>query len=889
MNARVAQKAGARGNACTTLVKIAVAAALVIPARAQLITGTLEGAAAPGTPITVTGGPGRTVRTAADAQGRFKLILPAGRYEVENGSSRTAAYVPALGTAHTGEPADSPLPCPALTLHSCLLSVEPGVVTDPVDFTGLGSMRLPLISYRSYSWTTTRFRWQGLNATDPYEPGRAVIFPDVQTAGDVVTLPRPEIALSGTGTAACEGCTGFKGWHGAISSSGTGAPLASGNLSSAAREAGLQRSEHFQWFTRDHVELGGPATRRADLFFSGTEQWASQTVARTQSQDLKSRLQFGNARGRLRAGRADQIDAGFSGSRIDLNDWGLPAGIEALMGRRMSPELRVENGFAGLREEDHLDFAHAGWTHPFPRGALEVRYGYSMAHLDTIPTARGGPSRIDLAQGVLNGVPPLANMAVRTRHVFETAFEVFAGSRHRISAGGGWEIAHARNRFTAPGDANLIEANGSAAFLVVLNTPLDSREAIRGGHLNVRDRIALTRWLTADAALDGDFARGRAGGANAISWNSAAPRAGISIAPPFFSRLVLHAGFARYHAPLAGRYLDFAGGGLGGAVYPAPGGPTPAQAGMPPLLRFGGPVSSIERALRPPYADEFDVGADARLPWGARASVRLFRRDEKRRIAAVNTGVPASAFHPIAIPDPGPDSLPGTFDDQRITVYAQDPSTFGEDRYLLTNPPELRMFYEGVAAESGSRWRAVTARASFLAVKSRGPANPGDSPFENDSGVVGALYADPNTLVNASGRGYFDRAFVGKLQVAARLPRRLGGIDWSNTANYLDGLVFARQLLVEGLPQGPMLVAATVRGSPEGGNRAEYIVNWNMRVSRAVRLPVGSLTLGADIFNVTNANNRTRERDIAGPLFNRRLPLAIEPARFVRFDVSFAF
>ncbi len=123
----------------------------------------------------------------------------------------------------------------------------------------------------------------------------------------------------------------------------------------------------------------------------------------------------------------------------------------------------------------------------------------------------------------------------------------------------------------------------------------------------------------------------------------------------------------------------------------------------------------------------------------------------------------------------------------------------------------------------------------------------------------------------------------------ARLPNRLGGIECSNTAVYMDGLPFARQLLVTGLPQGPLLVATTVRGSPEGGNRAEYTLDWNLRLSRRFEIAHGSLRLGLDILNVTNAANRLQESDLSGPAFNQRLPVAIEPARFLRFDIQFGF
>ena len=102
-----------------------------------------------------------------------------------------------------------------------------------------------------------------------------------------------------------------------------------------------------------------------------------------------------------------------------------------------------------------------------------------------------------------------------------------------------------------------------------------------------------------------------------------------------------------------------------------------------------------------PYSDEFDIGAEFRLAPRSVASIHLFRRDDKDRIAAIDTGVPAQAFTPVSILDPGPDGIPGTFDDQRLTVYAQNPATLGQDRYLLTNPAGLRMLNTGLVAEAG--------------------------------------------------------------------------------------------------------------------------------------------------------------------------------------------
>ena len=348
------------------------------------------------------------------------------------------------------------------------------------------------------------------------------------------------------------------------------------------------------------------------------------------------------------------------------------------------------------------------------------------------------------------------------------------------------------------------------------------------------------------------------------------------------------------YAPLAGRYLDFGNpNSLGGSVYqwiaPNSNGPfQPSEQGSL-LLRFGGPYSSISPSLHRPYSDEFDIGAEFPLAPRSVASIHLFRRDDKDRIAAIDTGVPAQAFTPVSILDPGPDGIPGTFDDQRLTVYAQNPATLGQDRYLLTNPAGLRMLNTGLVAEAGTEWRRLTLHASFVAEKSYGPTNPGDAVYENDPGVIGALFLDPNTAIHATGRSFVDRAYVGKIQASYRLPPAWGGIEVASVADYMDGLVFARQLLVTGLPQGPFLVATTVRGSPEGGNRAQYAINWNLRLSRQFGLPVGRFAVSADILNVTNAGQRLQEDDLSGPSFNLRLPVAIQPPRFVRIGFRYEF
>jgi hypothetical protein len=436
---------------------------------------------------------------------------------------------------------------------------------------------------------------------------------------------------------------------------------------------------------------------------------------------------------------------------------------------------------------------------------------------------------------------------------------------------------------------------------VELNTPADSRELVRSFSAYAADRVVLTPSLTFEAGVLADLPRGSlpaqssAGGfftparsfaaqSDLIVWNSVAPHAGLAWQVPHSHRLVLRGSYFRIDVPLAGRYLDYGNpNSLGGSTYQwnssdATAPIDPSQIG-PLLLRFGGPYSSISPKLARPYANQFEIGAQMPFAPRSTASLYLFRRDDKNRIAAIDTGVPASDFTPVTILDGG----------QPFTVYAQSPATLGDDRYLLTNPPGLSMRTEGLLAEAGTNWRGVMLHASFVAEKSYGPTNPGDAFYENDAGVIGSLFLDPNTAINAAGQSFVDRAYVGKAQAGYRLPPAWGGIEITTVANYLDGLVFARQLLVTGLPQGPFVVAATPRGSVDGGNRSQYVLNWNLRLSRRFTMPFGSLALSVDVMNVTNSTQRLQESDVSGPNFDLRLPVAIQAPRVVRIGAGYEF
>src|SRR5580700_4621433 len=487
----------------------------------QLNIGVLEGTLRapnghflPDTVIVITGGTGLRTVVHSNAIGEFAIALPYGQYRLvaDAGGAGMTVFVDPLQTSlldlvvtasgiWTDTLRDRQYP-EGFSLSGLLTSREPSSVGAPLDFTGLSDNRLAVESQRGFSWTDTQYKLHGMDATDSYQPGIPLVLPDVEALDEVVVRSGfAQTTSSSNGTEVGLFLREPSGqWHGALSTANTGAALSSTNLPAVANRGLVAQAELFRWFTRDGLEIGGPLAKWADFYASATGQWASQTEPLdAPGTDQRSRLLFANARGRVRAGAHDQFDALYSGSRIDLSDGGIPAGLEALEANRLAPSFVLPGGFSGDPETDHFDFVQMGWTHLLNSsagpGVIEVRYGYSTAHVDT-STSVNGQSRIELLGGLVSGAPPLANLGIRPRHGIEAAWQPAVlralGARHRIVAGGGWERSEPQNRFNTPSGMNLITANGVPAFVDEFNTPLDSRELVQSLSGFAADHVTVT-------------------------------------------------------------------------------------------------------------------------------------------------------------------------------------------------------------------------------------------------------------------------------------------------------------------------------------------------------------------------------------------------------------
>jgi hypothetical protein len=558
---------------------------------------------------------------------------------------------------------------------------------------------------------------------------------------------------------------------------------------------------------------------------------------------------------------------------------------------------------ATLRTNNNFHQLQGRWlSAPTAQSTLELGFGVDHA----IVSSGAQPSvttsaTIDLPQMTLTGIAPFSQAGTRTRYGGYGQFQfVHNGSfgSHSVILGTTIDHSSITNRWDVTGAFEQILVAGTGAEAVRWNAPTQARQHVTEVAAFVQDGWRVTHWLSVPFGLRLETSAGQADAAgNRISWTTLEPRIGFVTRLPII-RATLRGGWARYGDPLSGRDLDFGNvAALGGQVFQwhdtnHDGLVQPAEIGT--LLRvFGGPYSAVARSLRRPLADEISAEVEKEIRDRFVIRVRFFRRDDRHLLGVVNSGVAFSDYVPTVITDPGEDGIAGTFDDRSLTLYNRLPQALGQDFFVLSNPPGFRGSDKGMEVEIARRFaRHWQGSLNFTAMHASYPTNPGNEVFQNDPGflitdqsVFGALNADPNTLLFANGRTFFDRGFTGKLNLYYEAPYRL---QVGVVARYFDGLVFGRLLFVDGFNQGPFFVRATARGD-QGAFRTNLSSTLDLRVARAFSIKHSKLSVDADVFNLLNLSRDTRESDLTGPQFNLRIPLAIQSPRTIRIGLEWQF
>jgi hypothetical protein len=401
------------------------------------------------------------------------------------------------------------------------------------------------------------------------------------------------------------------------------------------------------------------------------------------------------------------------------------------------------------------------------------------------------------------------------------------------------------------------------------------------------ESVEVTPWLTIDIGVRGESVHASVTGGDSFQWNDWFPRVSVrwDIVPP--KRLTAFASVNRYgyrptleslaygdpNAPRASvfRWDDSNGDGRmnDGEVGPL-------------ISRVGGApeISRIDSGLRRPYLDELVAGFDMRPfeTW----TIRLvgLTREEQHLLAGVNTGAPASAYSVINIPDAGNDWIDPS-DDRLLPLYSRKPETFGADRYVLTNPAGFHTTFAGVELSARHTGERLWLVAGGTAGRASGPAIArGFEALENDRGIQGDLFLNPNAATFANGRYFGDRAYTIKTAGTYRFAHE---IRLGVAARYQDGQPFARLVIAPALAQG----AEAVRGFENGRNRFTYTLTVDARLQKQFVTSRGRVAVLLDVFNLLNMSNEVEELVLTERAF--RQTTAVQPPRAVHLGVRLTF
>lgn len=738
-------------------------------------------------------------------------------------------------------------------LFSLLETSEPLTMADRWDGGGLYLGEAGRLTARGASWTQTVFHLDGLDLSDPLVGGRPLVQPwhEALTSMDFAiggarrdaTGPGPLVAL--TTVRPQDNWAGALALDARLGGSGDPAPPA------------IARFDHWR---RGALTAAGPLSDSVGLTIAGQTGSSARFVRGRVAPDPSSAhaLLLGL---HWKAGDRDRVIVRAVGQKTEI-----PYSDRSVFGD------------AGLVEDEDAFHASAAWERRTSSGA-----GWTLAGGLVRARADGDPgTTVRTIERLVDG--PAALLAVpgqteRSRIEMAGTFSPAALGAHALQAGLRVVRGSAVVRPSTPLWTVAEQVDGFPGRVWDFEQDAQWRPHIDEVTLHLADSWQAASWLRVDAALPLHLAR-----ASGLSWTTLAPR--LDVRAQVAGPLTAFGSFSRdaHLLPLA----LFAFGdpdAMRGASYrwndrDGDGRFTPSERGI--LISRtgpGAPVGSIDTSLPRPHTDEWRIGLEAAFSPTVRVRLEGVARESHGLWESLNTGVPISAYDQRLIFDPSGDIV-GSGDDQLLPVYDRRPASFGRDALLLTGVEENSL-YEGaelqfIAGTPRARiWVSGTAHRSVGA-----GGNRSFRPSENDQGLVGERYDDPNANTYDRGRLFSDRAFTIKIAGAWHAPWdvRLGSV-----ARYQDGQPFSRVAVVPDLRQGADFVMAI----PRGRARYTFAITWDARVEKVFRVGHSQVSGVIEVFNLLDNVNETEEDIVTGPEY--RTPTFLQPPRTFRGGVRIAF
>jgi hypothetical protein len=737
----------------------------------------------------------------------------------------------------------------------------PAVTSDRFDASGTGIATQARIGAYGESWTETTYRIGDLEATNPLRPGTAMVLPDatgfeavsITASGSIpdVSTPGVRVALDPMRPAdrrrvSIEGMLMPSAWApGATTPPAIAALRASGDTTAV---------------------FSGPIADRVGAVVG--VHWAQAThVARD---------------------RADEQSASLASATAHVVVALRPhEELRALVMTQAASHTTDRWPAVGdpSRADDRHDLGQLTWERRAPdRLAMRVSAGNQRAALDAAPSA--DRLRVD---SVLDGavLPLLLQPAGLTSSV---RAEGVIASRSASSSAHRWRIGATVERhlmrpdlLAAPGAVETV--NGQAARLWLFDTPATTPVwHEQGATLHASDVVSIGRRLQLDGSLRLETLHASNAGTGVVNWTNIYPRALITWRMAPRAGVSVFAGVARSGGPLppaalalgdpsapSARVYRWTDANSDGEAQAIETGALVARVG-PGAWADG--ATAIDASLARPTHTQSVFGLVVDRERWAVTLTGIVRR-QTGLLQVVDDG---AAYARVGVPDEGlsyPFPPVGELD-----AYSRLPATFGLDAYRLTSPGGLTSDFEGL--DAGLQWRTRRVTLAFGATAARTSATTtlrGFRVTENDPGLLD-FAANPNGLVNAVGRPFFDRGYTGKIAMVVRLPARtrLGAL-----IRYQDGQPFSRLADVDGLDQGPEPVSAYARGR----TRFTFVSTVDVRLQKRLGGDRRGVVLFIDAFDLFNARREVEELVATTGAF--RDVSAVEPPRTLRLGMRVDF
>lgn len=782
---------------------------------------------------------------------------------------------PPLGASITVDALGS-LPASA-NLFSLLDTVVPDVIADRIDTGGLSAGAPARVGAHGSTWTQTIFRVGDADITSPTGTGVPLLIPGVNQweRVDVATGLMPiEVSAPGMAVTLAPRPPSST-WMRTIEFLGSPPVLNAG--SAADSPPAITRMNSWA---------------HADLFLSGPLVPERLSALLSASWTRSSRFERGRQNvidGNLASAFLNIVSTPTTTDQIRLIGWGQRA-------RDAAPH-RIPFSQPSAGEQDTGVHAQASWQHRAVGADLGVR-AFSSFTLGRRATDLVAPTVI-VAERLTDGpIPSLLEPGIGTDRTWSVGVRVDGAASgvtkdaaHRLVAGIDFSGASATAQSTFAGRVGEL-INGAPARVWDFTDPPEFSDW-RSSTLSLfaEDSLAVAPGLTVSGGLRFERITGStATGGTAISWQTLLPRAGVHWAITDFWRLAAFGEYGRYGHRLPLRDL----------AYGDPTAPTAAMyrwnamtAGLPqqnqigPLVQFWGPgsrgvagFSSIDPALKRPIMEEAVLGFEGRPRPSTFVRLAAIGRREPNLVGVVDVGVPESTYTTIGVPDMGIDVI-GAQDDQTLIFYNRAPSTFGADRYLLTNPSDDEATFVGAELIGQVRSGNLFFIAGVTAGRSEGlSASRGFSAIENDAAVLGEVYINPNARGHAQGRVFTERGYTIKTAGSYQFAH---DVTFGLIGRYQDGQHFARLVILPGLNQG----LEAVRAFRNGRTRFTFSMTVDARLQKGFTVGARRWSAIVDAYNIFNQSLEVEEFSVTGA--TSRLTSAVQPPRVIQLGIRIPF